>query len=62
MVEHEEPTSQQSGSLMTALREMIASKAAESDEAVHYVPGDSLVGGGDVVDTVCTHEHKTVAG
>ncbi len=47
---------------MAALTEMIGRKAAESDEAVHYAAGDSLVGVGDVVDAVCTHEPEAVAG
>ena len=48
--------------MAAALREIDAKKAAISDDAVHYAPGDSLLCGEDVVDALCTHEPEAMAG
>lgn len=41
---------------------MVARKAAESDEAVHYAPGGSPLCGEEVVGALCTGEPGAVAG
>ena len=48
--------------MAAALREIDAKKAAISDDAVHYAPGDSPLCGEDVVDALCTHEPEAMAG
>ena len=62
MVENDELTGEQADRLAAALREMDAKKATESDQVVHYAPGDSPLCGEDVVDAVCTYEPEAVAG
>ena len=48
--------------LAAALREIDTKKAAISDDAVHYAPGDSPLYGEDVVGALCTYDPAAVAG
>ena len=62
MIERDDLTDEQSANLAAALREMDAKKAAESEEVVHYAPGDSPLCGEDVVGVMYAYEPETVAG
>ena len=62
LVENDELPGELFERLAVALRETGATKATESDEVVHYAPGDSPLCGEDIVDAICTGEPQAVAG